>query len=159
LLQGFLLQHPSGLEVLDCPQGIQTYADTPADSIEQTLAFLAENYQYVILDCPPGLSEDTCAAIRQSDRLEMIITAELPAIQNAIRGIEYLTGLHYPSDSIDIILNRASRKNTLSERDVESALHREISVRVPSNYSEIVTAINAGMPVDGDRRSDLPLIF
>jgi pilus assembly protein CpaE len=159
LLQGFLLQHPSGLEVLDSPQGIQTYADTPADAIEHTLAFLAENYQYVILDCPPGLSEDTCAAIRQSDRLEMIITAELPAIQNAIRGIEYLTGLNYPSDSIDIVLNRASRKNTLTEHDVESSLHREISVRVPSNYSEIVTAINAGMPVDMDRRSDLPMIF
>ncbi len=159
LLQGFLLQHPAGLEVLDCPQAIQGYADTPADAIEHTLAFLAENYQYVVLDCPPGLSEDTCAAIRQSDRLEMVITPELPAIQNAIRAIEYLTGLRYPNENIDIVLNRASRKNALTERDVESSIHREISVRVPNNYSQIVTAINAGMPLDMDRKSDLPLIF
>ena len=159
LLQGFLLQHPSGLEVLDSPQAIQAYGETPPDAIEHTLAFLAENYQYVVVDCPSGLSEDTCASIRQSDRLELVITPELPAIQNAIRCIEYLTGLHYPSESIDIILNRASRKNALTERDVESSLHREISVRVPNNYSQIVTAINAGMPLDMGRSSDLPLIF
>jgi pilus assembly protein CpaE len=159
LLQGFLLQHPSGLEVLDSPQAIQAYTETPADAIEHTLSFLAESYQYVIVDCPPGLSEDTCAAIRQSDRLELVVTPELPAIQNAIRGIEYLTSLHYPSESIDVVLNRASRKNTLTERDVESSLHREISVRVPNNYSQVVTAINAGMPLEMDRRSDLPVIF
>jgi pilus assembly protein CpaE len=158
LLQGFLLQHPSGLEVLDSPQAIQSYSETPADAIEQTLSFLAENYQYIVVDCPPGLSEDTCASIRQSDRLELIVTPELPAIQNAIRCIEYLTGLHYPSENIDIVLNRASRKNALTERDVESSLHREISVRVPNNYSQIVTSINAGMPLDMGR-SDLPLIF
>ena len=159
LLQGFLLQHPSGLEVLDSPQAIQSYNETPADAIEHTLSFLAENYQYVVVDCPPGLTEDACAAIRQSDRLELFVTPELPAIQNAIRGIEYLTSLHYPSDSIDVVLNRASRKNTLSERDVEGSLHREIAVRVPNNYSQVVTSINAGVPLDMDRKSDLPIIF
>ncbi len=159
LLQGFLIQHPSGLDVLDSPQAIQSYGETPPDAIEHTLAFLAENYQYIVVDTPSGLSEDTAAAIRQSDRLELIITPELPAIQNAIRIIEYLTGLHYPSESIDIVLNRASRKNALTERDVEGSIHREIAVRVPNNYSQIVTAINAGMPLDMDRRSDLPLIF
>ncbi len=159
LLQGFLLQHPSGLEVLDSPQALASYSETPPDAIEHTLAFLAENYQYVVVDCPPGLGEDTGAAIRQSDRLELVVTPELPAIQNAIRIIEYLTGLHYPSENIDIVLNRASRKNALTERDVEGSLHREISVRVPNNYSQIVTAINAGVPLDLDRRSDLPQIF
>jgi hypothetical protein len=70
-----------------------------------------------------------------------------------------LTSLHYPSENIDVVLNRASRKNTLTERDVESSLHREISVRVPNNYSQVVTAINAGMPLGMDHRSDLPMIF
>ena len=69
LLQGFLLQHPSGLHVLDAPQAIQAFDTTSPDAIQHTLAFLAESYQFVVVDSPPGLSEDTCAAIRQSDRL------------------------------------------------------------------------------------------
>jgi len=159
LLQGFLLQHSSGLHVLDAPQAIQAFQSTPGDAIEHTLAFLAESYQYVIVDTPPGMGEDTCAAIRQSDRLAVIITPELPAIHNAIRSIEYLTGLHYPSDNIDVVLNRYSRKNALEDREIEASLRREIAFRIPNNYSQIVNAINAGMPIDRGQKSELPTAF
>ena len=129
------------------------------DAIQHTLAFLAESYEFVVVDSPPGLSEDTCASIRQSDRLAIIITPELPAIHNAIRAIEYLTGLHYPGDSIDIVLNRYSRRSTLDDREIEASLRRTIAVRVPNNYAQIVTAINAGIPIDRARKSELPTAF
>ncbi len=159
LLQGFLLQHPSGLHVLDAPQAMQAFNSTLPDAIEHTLAFLAESYQFVIVDSPPGLSEDTSAAIRQSDRLAIIITPELPAVHNAIRTIEYLTGLHYPSENIDVVLNRYSRRNALDDREIESSLRRNIAVRVPNNYAQIVRAINAGMPIDRAHKSELPTAF
>ena len=155
LLQGFLLQHSSGLSVMDSPEAIHAFPNAASDAIEHTLAFLAENYQFVLIDCPPGLSEDTCAAIRQSDRLAIIITPELPAIHNAIRAIEYLTGLHYPDENIDIILNRSSRKGALNDREIEASLHREVTMRIPNNYELIVNAINAGTPIDFSRKSDL----
>jgi pilus assembly protein CpaE len=160
LLQGFLLQHVSGLQVLDSPEAINAFSNTASDAIEHTLAFLAENYQFVIIDCPPGLSEDTCAAIRQSDRLAIVITPELPAINNAVRTIDYLTGLHYPEDSIDVVLNRYSKKSTLGDSDIETSLHRKIVVRIPNNYNQIVDAINAGIPIDQARnKSGLPGAF
>ena len=145
---------PADCTVLDSPEAIHAFPNTPSDAIEHTLAFLAENYQFVIVDCPPGLSEDTCAAIRQSDRLAIVITPELPAIHNAIRSIEYLTGLHYPDENIDIVLNRYSRKSPLSEREIEASLHRQIAVKIPNDYDLIVNAINAGTPIDLARKSD-----
>jgi len=159
LLQGFLLQHSSGLSLMDAPQAIHAFPSAPSDAIEHTLAFLAQNFEVVIIDCPPGLSDDTCAAIRQSDRMAIIVTPELPAIHNAIRAIEYLTGLHYPDDSIDIVLNRSSRKGTLSEREIETSLRRPIAVKVPNSYELIVQAINAGTPIDLTRKSDLTAPF
>ena len=89
----------------------------------------------------------------------IVITPELPAIHNAIRAIEYLTGLHYPGDNIDIVLNRYSRRTTLDDREIEASLRRPIAVRVPNNYAQIVTAINAGIPIDRARKSDLPAAF
>jgi len=159
LLQGFLLQHSSGLHVLDAPQTIESFRSTPPDAIEHTLAFLAENYHYVIVDSPPGLSEDTCAAIRQSDRLAIVVTPELPAIHNAIRAIEYLTSLHYPGENIDIVLNRYSRKSKLDEHEIESSLRQSIAVRIPNNYAQIVGAINAGLPIDRNDKSELAAAF
>ncbi len=156
LLKGFLLQHHSGLHVMDAPQAMQAFRSTPPDAIEHTLAFLAENYQFVIVDAPPGMNEDTCAAIRQSDRLGIIITPELPAIHNAIRSIEYLTGMHYPGEHIDIVLNRHSGRNTLPDREIETSLRRQIAAKVPNNYAQIVSAINSGTPIERGHKSDLP---
>jgi len=155
LLQGFLLQHSSGLNVMDSPEAIHAFPSAASDAIEHTLAFLAENYQFVIIDCPPGLSDDTCAAIRQSDRLAIVITPELPAIHNAIRAIEYLTGLHYPAENIDIVLNRTSRKGALNDREIEASLHRSVAVRIPNNYELMVNAINAGTPIDFSHKSEM----
>lgn len=159
LLQGFLSQHSSGLDVLDSPEAIHAFPHASPEAIEHTLAFLSENYQFVIIDTPPGMSEDTCAAIRQSDRLAIVITPELPAIRNAVRSIEYLTGLHYPDDCIDLVLNRCSKKSTLSEQEIEAALHRQIAVRVPNNYGVIINAINAGIPMELSRKSGIPSAF
>jgi pilus assembly protein CpaE len=159
LLQGFLLQHSSGLNLMDSPEAIHAFPNAASDAIEHTLAFLADNYQVVIIDSPPGLSEDTCAAIRQSDRLAIVITPELPAIHNAIRSIEYLTGLHYPDENIDIVLNRTSRRGALNEREIEASLRRPIAVRVPNNYELIVNAINAGTPIDMAHKQDLAVPF
>jgi pilus assembly protein CpaE len=159
LLKGFLLEHSSGLNLMDSPEAMHAFPNAASDAIEHTLAFLAENYQFVIIDSPPGLSEDTCAAIRQSDRLAIVVTPELPAIHNAIREIEYLTSLHYPDENIDIVLNRASRRGALNEREIEASLRREIAVRVPNNYELIVNSINAGTPIDFTRKSDLAAPF
>jgi pilus assembly protein CpaE len=159
LLRGFLLRHPSGLDVLDSPEAIDGFPQPSPEAIEHTLSFLGENYQFVIIDCPPGLTEESCAAIRQSDRLAIVITPELPAIRNAIRSIEYLTSMHYSADSIDIVLNRHSKKSALSDHEVEAALHRPIAVKIPNNYGEIVNAINAGTPIEFGHRSELPAAF
>jgi len=159
LLRGFLLQHPSGLQVLDSPETLETFTPPSPDAIEHTLAFLAETCQFVIVDCPPGLSENTCAAIRQSDRLAVVIIPELPAIRNAIRAIEYLTSLHYPAENIDVVLNRHSRDSALSDEEIESALRRPIVVKIPNNYGAMVNAINAGAPIEFGKQSKLPLAF
>lgn len=159
LLQGFVLQHESGLHVLDSPEVIDNFPHPSPESIEHTLAFLAESYQFVLIDSPPGMTEDACAAIRQSDQIAIIITPELPAIRNAVRSIEYLVGLHYPEKSIDIVLNRQSKNSMVTDQEIEAALHRPIDVRIPNSYGEIAKAINSGTPVPGGRNDKLSLAF
>src|SRR5437016_12160870 len=78
LLEGFLLHHDSGLHILDSPEAVDAMHGAPPSAVEYTLAFLAEAYQFVIVDCPPGLTDGTLASIAQSDKVAIIMTAELP---------------------------------------------------------------------------------
>ncbi len=61
LLPGFLLQHSSGLNLMDSPEAIHAFPNAASDAIEHTLAFLADNYQVVIIDSPPGLVKHMCS--------------------------------------------------------------------------------------------------
>jgi pilus assembly protein CpaE len=153
LLQGFLLHHPSGLHLLDSPETVDSLHHAPPSAIERTLAFLAEFYSFVVVDCAPGLTDATLACILQSEQIAIVVTAELPSVRNAIRYIEHLEKLGYSPQKIQVVLNRHSKRGPLSDDRIEKALGRPISVRVPNNYSEVIRAINSGTPI-GSGKTD-----
>ncbi len=154
LLRGFLLHHNSGLDLLDSPETVDTIHGATPSAVEHTLAFLADTYQFVIVDCPPGLSEGTLACISQSEHVAIVMTAELPSVRNTVRYIEHLSRLGYSSSSMHVVLNRHSKKGPLSDDRIEKALGREISLRVPNSYNEVIRAINTGAPINSRNKSD-----
>jgi pilus assembly protein CpaE len=151
LLQGFLLKHHSGLDLLDSPEDVDAIRQASPSAVEHTLAFLSAVYPFVVVDCPPGLTDVTQACISQSDQIVIVITAELPAVRNAVRYIEHLERLGISPKKIKIALNRHSRRGPLTDDQIEKALGRSISVRIPNAYSEVIKAINAGEPITSDR--------
>jgi len=149
LLQGFLLRHSSGLHVLDSPESVDLIHQASPSAVEHTLAFLAGVYQYVVVDCPPALTDVTLACISQSDQVVIVLTPELPAIRNTVRYIAHLERLGFNPAKIQVVVNRHSRRGPLTDERIEKALGRPISWRVPNSYNEVVRAINAGTPIDG----------
>ena len=154
LLQGFLLHHNSGLHLLDSPEMADAIHGSPPSAVEHTLAFLADTYQFVVVDCPPGLTDGTLESIAQSEQVAIVMTPELPSVRNSVRYIEHLSKLGYSSSSIHVVLNRYSKKGPLSDDSIEKALGREISLRVPNSYNEVIQAINTGAPISSGNKSD-----
>jgi pilus assembly protein CpaE len=154
LLRGFLLQHESGLHLLDAPETLEASHYAPPSAVEDTLSFLSETYAYVVIDCPPGLTETTWSCISQSDQVAIVMTAELPSVRNTVRYLEHLMKRGYDSNSIQIVLNRHSKRGPLPDERVEKTLQKKIGLRVPNNYAEVVRAINAGTPISSEQKSD-----
>ena len=154
LLRGFLLQHNSGLHLLDSPETVDAIHGASPSSVEHTLAFLAETYQFVVVDCSPGLTDGTRACISQSEQVAIVLTAELPSVRNAVRYMEHLSRLGFSSSGIHVVLNRHSKKGPLSDDRIEKALGRSISLRVPNSYNEVIRAINTGSPIPSGSKSD-----
>ena len=154
LLRGFLLHHNSGLDLLDSPETVDAIHGASPSTVEHTLAFLADTFQFVVVDCPPGLTDGTRACISQSEQVAIVMTAELPSVRNTVRYMEYLSRLGYNSSSIHVVLNRHSKKGPLSDERIEKALGREISLRVPNSYNEVIRAINTGAPITSANKSD-----
>jgi pilus assembly protein CpaE len=150
LLQGFVLHHDSGLDLLDAPDAVDGMHIAPPSAVQYTVSFLAETYEFVVIDCPPALTEVTAACIAESDQIAIVMTAEMPAVRNAVHYMEHLEKIAHSQSAIQVVVNRHSKKGPLSDERIEKALGREISVRVPNSYNEVIRTINTGIPIGGN---------
>jgi pilus assembly protein CpaE len=154
LLQGFVLEHESGLSVLASPEGLGMTPRTTPDAIQQTLRFLLRMYEYVVVDTDCRFDEQNLAILELSDEFCLIATPQLPAIRSAARFLDYLVRLNFPSSKEQVILNRWTKRSSLSLDNIEKALHRKISHVIPSAEVELAEAIATGIPVSSTSRSD-----
>ncbi len=146
LLQGFLLKHPSGLEVLPAPDGFEAIRHVAVEGIARTLDFLKGQYEYILVDCAPGLSDQNLTVIDHSDHVFLISTAEIPALRNTARCLEYLTRFEYSPDKIQVVINRHTKGGPINDAQIEKAIRKPIYRNVPNQYGEVIKSLNTGNP-------------
>ena len=156
LLQGFLIRHSSGVDVLPGPDGFDTPRHSaPAESVERTLEFLRLQYEFVLVDCPPGLSDQNLAVFDHADQLYLVATPEIPSLRNVARYVDYFGRFDYPSDKVRVIINRHLKKGNITDAEIEKAIRKKVYWKVPNQYNEVIRTINTGDPCALESRSEL----
>jgi len=147
LLQSFLAKHGSGLELIPAPEGNDQLRRIIPGAIAQTLDFLKARYDYILADMPPGLSDENLEMIRHCDQLHMVSVAEVSALRNVVRHLDYLTRKEIPRERFRVILNRHQKRSLISDSEIEKTIGQRIYWKVPNQYAHVVKAINGGDPV------------
>lgn len=147
LLQSFLAKHSSGLELIPAPEGNDQPRRIVPGAVAQTLDFLRARYDYILVDMPPGLSDENLEMIRHCDQLHVVTVSEVSALRNVVRHLDYLTRKEIPRDRFRVILNRHQKRSLISDGEIEKTLGQRIYWKVPNQYAHVVKAINGGDPV------------
>jgi pilus assembly protein CpaE len=155
LLQGFVLRHESGLQVLSSPDAFDTMKLTAGASIDSALETLRAMYEIIVIDCAPGLTRFNISCVDKSDKVALITTPEVPSVRNLARYLDHLGRFNCPEDKIDVVINRDSKRNAISRQQVEKAIKRPVNISIPNDYNELIEAINTGRPLMPDGGSDL----
>ena len=155
LLQSFVLHHRSGLDLLPAPGAPQTGRRTGPAAIGATLDFLRYRYDILLIDCPPGLNEDTLEAIQRADQLCVVAVPEIAALRNSARCLDSLGRIKYPREKIGVVINRWMKRSTISDEQIEDAIHTQIFWKLPNQYYEVIRIINDGDPSARSSASEL----
>jgi pilus assembly protein CpaE len=155
LLQGFVTKHSSGLHVLASPDSFGAGDKISETALEGTLDFLREEYDLVIIDCPPGLSAYNVGAIDRADAVFLVAAPELASIRNLVRYLEHLKRFNWPKEKTRIVINRYDKRSSIREDQIEKTIRMPISFVVPNSYAEVVNAINTGTPISINARTEL----
>jgi pilus assembly protein CpaE len=147
-LRSFVMRHSSGLELIPAPEGsVVSREALPAGALTHTLSFLRLRYEFILVDLPPALNDENLTVIRGCDQLYLVTVAEVSAVRNVVRQLEYFASKEIPREKIRVVLNRHHKRNVVSDAQIEKVLGQKIFWRVPNQYPQVVKTIHEGDPI------------
>ena len=155
LLQSFVVHHRSGLDLLAAPGAPRSSSRANPENIGASIDFLRRCYEVVLIDCPPVVNEDTRQALHRADEIYLVAVPEIAAVRNVARLLEYLARSGQPEGKLGVVINRWSKRNTITDEQIEEAIHTPISWRLPNQYYEVLHAITDGDPAGRSSGSEL----
>jgi pilus assembly protein CpaE len=141
-----VLRHSSGVDVLLAPTRPEMAELVTAEYLKRILAKMREVYDYVVVDTAPNFSETMLAAMDLSDRIFVILTAEMTTIKNTRLFLEVAGQLGYGREKLTLVLNRADSTGGVDVGELERSLGHKIPVKIVSDGRLATYALNQGEP-------------
>ncbi len=147
LLLAALPRHACGLHVLAQTDRFEE-ADrvSPAD-IPVLLGFLAEHFDFVVIDGVRGLDEMALSALDVCARVLMVLAQDVLSMKNAHRCSDVFRRLGYPEGKIAVVVNRYDKSSPIELASVSENLEREIFAVLANDYRATRSAVDRGVPV------------
>src|SRR5919197_272038 len=145
-LESYLTTHSSGLRVLQAPTRPDQASFVTVDLLRDIYTLLRSNYDFVIVDTPPGFTPEVIASIDSSSHVCMAGMLDSLSLKNTKLGLETLDRMGFDSARVTIVLNRADTRIGISREDVAAIVGRPPNVLVPSDR-EITKCLTDGVPI------------
>lgn len=142
-----LVRHSSGIRVLLGPAYPEESETIQASHMEQLLKYLAELYNYLIIDCPTNYDDRTLTVLEHADEIMVVMTPEIGAIKNTSMFIRLAQRLKLPLQNVHIVLNRANSNSQIGLKEIERILQQDIQYRIVSSGHSMVQSVTRGVPI------------
>jgi pilus assembly protein CpaE len=111
------------------------------------LSALKRSHRFIVLDVPPMLYETTAYALTHATAVVLVANLfDLMTLNDTRKLYDLLTREYLPDERIHLVLNRVTRSNRLPAEEIEEAMGRPATARIPNAAGLVVGAANEGRP-------------
>ena len=146
VLKTFLTLHETGLYVICGPKSPAEADSITAQQVSHLLQMLASEFEFVVVDTAPGLSEHVLAAMDASSDLVLVTSMDVPGLRGLRKELDALTELGILSDSRSVVLNFTDSRAGLSIADAQATIGTAIDVVLPRSKAT-PRSVNQGVPL------------
>jgi pilus assembly protein CpaE len=154
LLNGFVIRHRSGLDVIASPEMSSGPHEAKPQELERVMDFLRREYDYVLIDSSVSCQDSKKYIIDQSDEVYIISTPDVASLRDLARMVETISLSESATSKLRLVVNRSTATDSVTPEQIEKAVRFPISIAAPNNYFELLRAINDGEPIPPQRRSE-----
>jgi pilus assembly protein CpaE len=101
----------------------------------------------VVVDVGSSLDGRVVGALETADDVIVVVTPDFPALKSAVSFFEYLSESASRSAEPTVVVNEIYALQTLTPTDIETALGRRVTMRIPYDPLLYLRAANQGLPV------------
>jgi pilus assembly protein CpaE len=144
-LAGYIARHPAGLDILPAPLRPEDAELVTEGKLGRLLEVARESYDMIVVDTSPFFHGPMLATLDQTDDLLLVCSLDVPTVKNVRLSLQTLELLSFPTNKVQVVLNRANTKVGMKQKEVESALEQRVRFQVPSDRA-VPLAVNRGNP-------------
>jgi pilus assembly protein CpaE len=157
LLESFMARHSGGLQLL---AGANNPAANDASGAEYARLFdhMAGHFRYLVVDVSSRLDAATRLVGNLSETILLIAHADVASLWSASRIVQFL-GENAGRERVKLVLNRFRKIPGFHESDAETASGASLLWRIPNQYFAVSAAIDRGVPLMQQDRSEIARAF
>lgn len=140
-----LYEGPAGCQIVPSGLSLSGFSRANPQRLKEVAEELRERFEFIILDCAPGLSRESTVPLTVSDEVLIVVTPDLASLADALRVKMMCDALQARVGGV--VVNRTGLSKTeLAPREVGSMLGLEILATIPED-DEIRKSANLKVPV------------
>ncbi|HUE74897.1 MAG TPA: P-loop NTPase [Pirellulaceae bacterium] len=147
LLQGCLVRHSSGLQLLAAPARISDAARITPAAIELVLSLAVRHFPFVVVDLDHSYRPEQQAAMRQANILVLVMRLDFISLRNTRRTLDFFQEIGILRERVRIVANRCGQSGEITAAQVEESLGLKIAHFIPEDQRAVTRASNNGVPV------------
>ena len=157
LMEGFTTRHSGGLQLLAGASSPSEVQPSPAE-FARLFDLLAAYFQFVIVDLSSRMDAVTRLVCDLSQTVLVVAGTDVASLWSAARIQQFLCE-NNGRDRMRLVLNRFRKIQGFQESEAESASGLTLLWKVPNHYPAVSGAIDRGVPLMQQNRSDLTRAF
>jgi len=155
LLDGMVLRHSSGLQILTANEAPGGRSAVAATHIGQILRFLRDHFECVVVDAGDVCSPLAEIAVGRADVVHVVTRLDLLSLHRTQWALQRLTHWGVGSDQVRLVINRCARNPYVSIGDAEKVLGVKSAWSIPEDQHIAMEALNEGAPFVAKDRNGL----
>jgi pilus assembly protein CpaE len=146
LMNGYLVDHESGVRVLAAPKSAEEASLVTPSLVEKMASTFRDRFEYLVIDTSSAFTEVTLAALDASDLIILVVTPEIAGIKVMVNTLDIFASLGYPGERLLAVVNHNFPKGALPVENIEASLRVPLTDGVPHDSAAFVEGINKGVP-------------
>jgi pilus assembly protein CpaE len=148
-LAGYVTRHGSGLHLMGAPsKNALSAKDLDANRFATLLGLVRERYRHVVVDGSHALDDLSGTVLGMTKNVLIVVQQSVAQLKQAARLIRVLfSGYGIPDDRIMVVVNRASKRSTVTLEDIQRTLARNSLIPIPNHFKSVLSSIDGGVPM------------